>query len=80
MVAEQGPLHLETDVCQQATWMSHFIVPLAKARGFNVGPTRRRPAGACLPIWTRCFRLKVADDVVRGLDDVFQQIVGKPIL
>ena len=80
LTAEQGlPLHHTYSFAQQSTWMSHYVVRLAKAFGIEVGPTRRRPAGSSFPIWTRCFKIKVPPEIVTGMDHIFQRYIGKPI-
>lgn len=78
--AEQGmPLHHQYCFTQQCTWMSHFVVRLAKAFNIEVGPIRRRPAGSSFPIWTRCFKIKLPKEIISGIDHVFQKHIGKPI-
>ena len=79
MPGEEAPLHMRYSLCQQATWLSHYIVRLARAFGIVVTPVRRRPAGNSFPIWTGCFRLHVPVETVEGMDLIFARYVGKPI-
>eukprot|EP00435_Cladocopium_sp_Y103_P023468 s1705_g5.t1 len=57
----------EYDFCQQATWMSHYLRRLGNAFSLEINPVRRRPAGASIQMWTRCYLLRVNSDVLAGI-------------
>ena len=59
--------------------MSHYLVRFARAYGVTIAPLRRRPAGVMFPFWTGSFRLLINHQTIQGVDNVFQQFVGRPI-
>ena len=57
----------------------HCWIQVLSEGNLEIAPVRRRPAGAAIAIWIRCYWMRISPVMVSGIDVLFLSHVGRPI-
>ena len=57
----------------------HCWIQILSEGNLGIAPVRRRPAGAAIAIWIRCYWMRISPVIVSGIDGLFLSHVGRPI-